>query len=103
MLPLRATSPQSQPSGCRRIAEDRPSAASAIRRKSLIPKVGLEPTRVLPHRILSPARLPFRHFGKVYLYGQDLGKSRLDRLIAYTRAYTTSCPNQACSGTAIQG
>ncbi len=34
-----------------------------IRRKSLVPKVGLEPTRVLPHRILSPARLPFRHFG----------------------------------------
>ena len=33
------------------------------RRRSLIPKVGLEPTRVLPHRILSPARLPFRHFG----------------------------------------
>ena len=31
--------------------------------RSLIPKVGLEPTRVLPHRILSPARLPFRHFG----------------------------------------
>ena len=30
---------------------------------SKIPKVGLEPTRVLPHRILSPARLPFRHFG----------------------------------------
>ncbi len=29
-----------------------------------VPKVGLEPTRVLPHRILSPARLPFRHFGK---------------------------------------
>ena len=25
--------------------------------------MGLEPTRVLPHRILSPARLPFRHFG----------------------------------------
>lgn len=28
-----------------------------------VPKVGLEPTRVLSHRILSPARLPFRHFG----------------------------------------
>ena len=35
----------------------------AIHLESLIPKVGLEPTRVLPHRILSPARLPFRHFG----------------------------------------
>ena len=32
-------------------------------RSKKIPKVGLEPTRVLPHRILSPARLPFRHFG----------------------------------------
>ena len=33
-----------------------------------VPKVGLEPTRVLPHRILSPARLPFRHFG---FFGQE--------------------------------
>ena len=37
------------------------------RRKSIVPKVGLEPTRVLPHRILSPARLPFRHFGYMWL------------------------------------
>jgi hypothetical protein len=39
---------------------NRPEAAQADqnRRKSLLPKVGLEPTRVLPHRILSPARLP---------------------------------------------
>lgn len=29
-----------------------------------IPKVGLEPTRPCGHRILNPARLPFRHFGK---------------------------------------
>lgn len=28
-----------------------------------VPKVGLEPTRVLPHRILSPARLPTRGIG----------------------------------------
>ena len=28
-----------------------------------IPKVGLEPTRPCGHWILSPARLPFRHFG----------------------------------------
>ena len=28
-----------------------------------IPKEGLEPTRPCGHRILSPARLPFRHFG----------------------------------------
>lgn len=29
----------------------------------LVPKVGLEPTRYRYHRILSPARLPFHHFG----------------------------------------
>src|SRR4051794_30892607 len=28
-----------------------------------MPKVGLEPTRPLGHKILSLARLPFRHFG----------------------------------------
>jgi hypothetical protein len=28
-----------------------------------IPKVGLEPTPPCGDRILSPARLPFRHFG----------------------------------------
>src|SRR5262249_55568272 len=33
------------------------------RRKSLLPKVGLEPTPTCVDRILSPARLPFRHFG----------------------------------------
>ncbi len=32
-------------------------------RKSLLPKVGLEPTPTCVDRILSPARLPFRHFG----------------------------------------
>src|SRR5881409_3605964 len=32
-------------------------------RKSLVPKVGLEPTPTCVDRILSPARLPFRHFG----------------------------------------
>jgi hypothetical protein len=31
--------------------------------KSLVPKVGLEPTRGFPHRFLRPARLPFRHSG----------------------------------------
>jgi hypothetical protein len=30
----------------------------------LVPKVGLEPTLCHHNRILSPARLPFRHFGK---------------------------------------
>lgn len=29
----------------------------------LVPKVGFEPTRGRPRRILSPLRLPFRHFG----------------------------------------
>ncbi len=29
----------------------------------IVPEVGLEPTRGCPHRILSPARLPFRHSG----------------------------------------
>ena len=46
-------------------AEVCPSTLFPARRKSIVPKVGLEPTRVLPHRILSPARLPFRHFGYV--------------------------------------
>ena len=36
----------------------------AIRRKSVVPKVGLEPARVLPHRILSPARLPYSWYWK---------------------------------------
>ena len=40
-----------------------PGRVRQNRGKTLVPKVGLEPTRVLPHRILSPARLPFRHFG----------------------------------------
>ncbi len=29
----------------------------------IVPKVGLEPTPCCQDRILSPARLPFRHFG----------------------------------------
>ena len=32
--------------------------------ESSVPKVGLEPTRVLPHRILSPARLPYSWYWK---------------------------------------
>ena len=31
--------------------------------KVRVPKVGLEPTPSCEDRILSPARLPFRHFG----------------------------------------
>ncbi len=30
----------------------------------VVPKVGLEPTRCRHHRILSPTRLPFHHFGE---------------------------------------
>ena len=29
----------------------------------VVPKVGVEPTRVLPQWILNPSRLPFRHSG----------------------------------------
>lgn len=29
----------------------------------VVPRVGLEPTRCRHHRILNPARLPFRHPG----------------------------------------
>src|SRR5436309_641353 len=42
---------------------------SANRRKSLLPKVGLEPTLPCGNRILSPARLPFRHFGATFRHG----------------------------------
>ena len=31
--------------------------------KKQVPEAGLEPARVLPHWILNPARLPFRHSG----------------------------------------
>ena len=34
-------------------------------RPLIMPKVGLEPTRPLGHKILSLARLPFRHFGLI--------------------------------------
>ena len=35
----------------------------STRRNILVPKVGVEPTRVLPQRCLRPSRLPFRHSG----------------------------------------
>ncbi len=41
----------------------------AIHLDSPIPKVGLEPTPSCEDRILSPARLPFRHFGSDILPG----------------------------------
>jgi hypothetical protein len=39
---------------CRRIAEAEKKGLAAIRRKSLLPKVGLEPTPPCGDRILSP-------------------------------------------------
>ena len=33
----------------------------------MVPKVGLEPTRYRYQRILSPSRLPFHHFGTIFL------------------------------------
>jgi hypothetical protein len=34
----------------------------------LVPEEGLEPSRGCPHRILSPARLPFHHSGTKSYY-----------------------------------
>lgn len=43
---------------------------------SRIPKVGLEPTRPYKgHRILSPERLPFRHFGIFPIYSRIVRRS----------------------------
>ena len=39
----------------------------------LVPKVGFEPTRPEGHRILSPTRLPFRHFGRLLGHSSDEG------------------------------
>src|SRR5262249_12346405 len=47
--------------------------------KLKIPKVGLEPTHPCGYRILSPARLPFRHFGSGFLtWGKDWLLSTVD-------------------------
>src|SRR5439155_16739302 len=46
---------------------------------SLMPEGGLEPPRGYPHRILSPARLPFHHSGVI-------GKS-----VAYNRFSIKQC------------
>ena len=58
-----------------------------------VPKVGLEPTRPCGHWILSPARLPFRHFGKSVMQTQ-FAKNRTGRqgLIFVRRAG----PSRAC-------
>src|SRR5690606_9631482 len=39
---------------------------SATKRRGEVPEVGVEPTRPCGHRILNPARLPFRHSGLTY-------------------------------------
>ena len=44
-----------------------------------MPKVGLEPTRTHVHWILSPARLPFRHFGYIVTHANRVG--RLERAL----------------------
>ena len=41
---------------------------------SLVPMVGVEPTRPFELRILSPVRLPFRHIGKIWRYHPDLNR-----------------------------
>ena len=45
------------------LEEGRAIKQGAIHPKSPMPKAGLEPTPPCGDRILSPARLPFRHFG----------------------------------------
>ena len=69
---------------------------------SLVPKAGLEPARSCPLRILSPVRLPFRHFGMCKLLiiwfckGYSLFGRRLSAL--GSEAYASSISTQAVSG-----
>src|SRR4051794_15718756 len=57
MLPSRGQRHRhATPASAEGFAEERSSAPRAIHRKSLVPKVGLEPTRVLPHLFLWRAR-----------------------------------------------
>ena len=42
----------------------------------LVPEAGLEPARGCPHRILSPARLPFHHSGT----GTNIDNQQLNRM-----------------------
>lgn len=46
-----------------RINKKRTAAKNRKSLKNLVPEGGVEPPRVLPRRILSPLRLPFRHSG----------------------------------------
>ena len=43
----------------------RATSAQGSKCVALVPKVRVELTRGYPHRFLRPARLPFRHFGRV--------------------------------------
>ena len=51
----------------------------------LVPKVGLEPTLCHHNRILSPARLPFRHFGLILNFYFILIKNQLIIITDLTR------------------
>ena len=52
-----------------------PPNAACIPLKTVVPKVGFEPTRCRQRGILNPLRLPFRHLG----HGASLSQSRARR------------------------
>ena len=59
---------------------------------ALVPKVRVELTRGYPHRFLRPARLPFRHFGrmsKIQLIIHCCGHLAVKSLFKNTIVYTT--------------
>ena len=73
-----------------------------FRRK--VPKVGVEPTRPCGHWILSPARLPFRHFGifsqqfEGLKFTDDLPQSAsppTGNSLKISRTYTNSLQNSS--------
>ncbi len=57
--------PRERPTARFRKSSPDTSASPDARTRVLVPKVGLEPTRPCGRRILSPLRLPFRHFGSL--------------------------------------
>ena len=64
MMPLNAESRKIARRAERRADKEKgPAAKSRKPLKNLVPEGGVEPPRVLPRRILSPLRLPFRHSG----------------------------------------
>ena len=55
----------------------------------MVPEEGLEPSRGCPHRILSPARLPFHHSGTrtgelILITNSDLRFKSVSRLLKKT-------------------